>query len=1460
VSVPGVDERRVVQLVAHGRGLGGVARLGSGYLVGRGLVLTAAHVVQGAESITVRRVLGPGRLAEAGAQLVWADTGGVSDLAVLRVTAAGRRGAGFPEDLPPVGFGRVAGTVACEAVGFPLFKLRSTAPGSTPVVRAVYRDTHHARGMTTPLSNQYDGTLEITVDPPREDPDPMSSPWEGMSGAAVFADGLLVGVVCEHYRREGGHRITARRVESCYGLEAAALAALRAVIPLPRPGELVPVGVSSGGPALWRACPYLGLVPYRTQDAQVFYGRTEMTERLHRRIVIDHRAGSGLLVVSGPSGAGKSSLLNAGLVPALGKGAVLEQTATWPWVVMTPTWAPLRALAVALAEVTEYPVRALYDSLALDPRRVGRLVAEALARRADAQRGALEPERRPRLVLVVDQFEELFTRVPGDPEGRGEREAFIAALHALSTPLPEHPGVGAGVVVAAVRGDFVDRLLEFEPLAAAYEAGPFAVGPMTRAELRSAVTGPASEAGLTVEPELVETLVREAREQPDTLALAAGILPLVSQVMARVWEQCDGGPLTMRGYQRAGGLAQAVNRDATEAYRGLDEDSQRIARAVFLRLTLMAGEGPVTRRRARREELYRAVDGTHAAVDHLLEAFAARRLVVLQDDHVEIAHEALIQAWDTLQGWLDEDRGDHVVYARVAVDAESWLEHDENPDFLYQTARLGEIAEVQARWAADPGRYSSPSEPVTRFLAAGTAAETARRAAEKATVSRLRRRLIGVAVFALLTIFAAAGAGIAAGYARHDASILQQDSITALAGQFAAQALTLDTTEPYAARQLAAAMWEIAPNSTETELSTATLLTEQPNTLFTPDTAILSFAFNPAGTVLATAGQDGAVRLWNPTTEQQIGTTIDADSDSVYGVAFNPAGTVLATAGEDGAVRLWNPTTEQQIGTTIDADSDSVYGVAFNPAGTILATAGEDGSVRLWDPTTHQQIGTTVDAGSDSVYGVAFNPAGTILATADGNGSVRLWDPTTDQPIGTTIDADSDSVYGVAFNPAGTVLATAGEDGSVRLWDPTTHQQIGTTVDAGSDSVYGVAFNPAGTILATAGQDGSVRLWDPTTHQQIGTTIDADSHSVNGVAFNPAGTILATADGNGSARLWDPTTDQPIGTTIDADSHSVNGVAFNPAGTVLATAGQDGSVRLWNPTTDQQIGTTINADSYPASGVAFNPAGTILATEGEDGSVRLWDPTTDQPIGTTIDADSDSFNGVAFNPAGTKLATAGEDGSARLWNTTTDQPIGTTISTGSDSVNGVAFNPAGTVLATADGNGSVRLWDPATDQPIGTTINADSDSVNGVAFNPAGTVLATAGQDGAVRLWNTATDQQIGTTISTGNYPVNDVAFNPAGTILATAGGNGSVRLWNPTTDQQIGTTISTGNYPVNGVAFNPAGTILATADSDGSVTLTNMSWETNAGQLLCQSVGLPSKAFWSSYVRTALTEPRKCS
>ncbi len=316
-----------------------------------------------------------------------------------------------------------------------------------------------------------------------------------------------------------------------------------------------------GGPGAvvrWEGCPYRGLLPFSEADAEIFYGRERLTTDL-AVVAAEQASRGGLVVVSGASGAGKSSLLRAGLLPALARGLQVQGSARWPRLVMTPAKEPLTELATQLGALSGVDVRTLRDTITEDPGQ-----AHAAARQAALASAARYPGLTaagcPRLVLIVDQFEQVFT-LSSDPDPDVGTQRFLTALHAMTG----NPGGADGppaLVVLAVRGDFLDRCSVFTELAAAVRGNQlFMVEPMTDSELRLAITGPADAAGLYLEPALAETVLGDLRSAGT--GNAAGLLPLLSQAMLLTWENREGDRLALHGYGQSGGISARLGTTRT---------------------------------------------------------------------------------------------------------------------------------------------------------------------------------------------------------------------------------------------------------------------------------------------------------------------------------------------------------------------------------------------------------------------------------------------------------------------------------------------------------------------------------------------------------------------------------------------------------------------------------------------------------------------------------------------------------------------------------------------------------------------------------------------------------------------------------------------------------------------------------------------------------------------------------
>ena len=843
------------------------------------------------------------------------------------------------------------------------------------------------------------------------------------------------------------------------------------------PAGLRADGHRAGGEAAVNS-PYRGLSAFEEQDAAWFFGReaatTEVVERLSRQL-----EGAGLLVVSGVSGAGKSSLLKAGVLPRI-RGAGLPSApgaVSWPCLVFTPTRAPLDELALRVAVLAGADAAAVRRGIATDPDGFALTARQAAlslppGQAGDSTRRAGERDQRGqqhRLLLVVDQFEELFTQC-ADERQRG---AFITALCAAASSGHGPDKVPAALVVLGVRADFEGRCADYPQLADAVQHR-YLVTSMTGRQLRMAITEPARKAGSQVDDDLAEVLLAEVRGgQPGTSG--AGMLPLLSHALDQSWRSRAGQALTLADYERTGGIDGAVAASAQRAYDALTPAQQDAARQVFLRLTATSPDGIDTAGRARRAEL---TDGKSPAeaqdVEAVLEAFAAERLLTLAAGTVEISHEALLTAWPLLRDtWLADTHADRIVRTRLHHTAAEWAHHAHDPSYLYSGSLLQAATDIAARAGADPGRHPPLTHTETDFL----------QASGRAHRHRVRRRRGLIALLTALVLGFAAATVVAI----HASQQVARQRNIAISGLLISQSQQLRNANPALSRLLSVAAWRINPSSAARYAMLAAAAWRPGMAVLTSHGgAVDSVAFSHDGKTLATGNADGTVRLWDVATHRQIA-ALTGPVGAVNSVAFSPDGATLATGNGDGTVRWWDVASHRQVHSPLTSHDGPVLGVAFSPDGATLATRNHDGTVWLWDLTNcgcggWPPTGAPLARNTSPATSVAFSPDGTTLATGNADGTVWLDAANCgcggSPPTGAPLARDTSPATSVAFSPDSRTLATGNDDGTVRLWDLATRRPIGAPLTGHTGPVTSVAFSPDGTTLATGSADHTVRLWD----------------------------------------------------------------------------------------------------------------------------------------------------------------------------------------------------------------------------------------------------------------------------------------------------------------------------------------------------------------------------------------------
>ncbi|MBF8283025.1 MAG: hypothetical protein HW378_1940 [Anaerolineales bacterium] len=1182
--------------------------------------------------------------------------------------------------------------------------------------------------------------------------------------------------------------------------------------------------------------PFKGLQHFDEADADLFFGREALVAKLLER-VLNFSPAPRFLGIVGASGSGKSSIARAGLVPALRWS---QASAHWHIHLLTPTARPLQALAARLTQDAASVTAAatLADDLARDPRslhlHVGRLLSMSAgksARRGDRSSShTRSPD--PQLLLVVDQFEELFTLCRDD----AERRAFIGNLITAAF----EPN-GPTFVVLTLRADFYAHCAPYAALRDALAAQQEYIGPMSADELRRAIEEPAKRASWELEPGLVEVLLKDVGAD-GAHAPEPGALPLLSHALLETWQRRRGRTLTVSGYLASGEVRGAIAETAEAVFQDeLDAHQQVIARNIFLRLTELgdADGAAETRRRATFEELIPQPDDA-PAVRAVLTRLADARLIITDEGVAEVAHEALIREWPTLRGWLEENREGLRLHRHLTLAAEGWVRHGRDPGELYRGARLAQALEWAAAHPAELNRLEREFLEASQALveqeaaereaqrqreleAAQRLAETQMRAAEQ-----LRRRALTLAAAFILAL-AMAGAALFFGeQARQTAVTAQTDRRIASARELAAAALNNLPVDPERSILLAlqavsttrAVDGTVLPEA-EGALHSSIVASPIRLTLTGHATRVLSAAFSPDGKRLATIGDNGTTIVWDSMTGEELlrlpGTTAQSDVVTGQRIIYSPDGKFLAACDND-QVKVYDPLSGELI-KTLAGQPGEVTAVAFSRDGTHIASGDRNGTVIVWATATGDSL-LELAGHTDAVEGLTFSPDGKWLVTASDDATIKIWDAAAGDLLRDYSDFTG-LVSSVAFSPDGTRFAFTTVDGS-HVWqiDFNTVEGVTTIMNQEIFTIPGGAsvFSPDGTRLAGVSAStigNAVKLWDAANGREL-LTLSGHTGWVMGIAFSPDGKRLASTSLDGTVKVWSLTPGQETATVSGPGAGYGTRVAYNPNGQEFATNGGDGTATLWIAETGEPR-LTLAGHDLEVLNLAFSSDGNRLATGSLDTTAIVWDTATGQKL-LTIPGHEFGVRDIAFSPDGRLIATGGFDGTARVWDTATGT-VNYQITDHDGLVLGVSFSPDGTHLATSSTDTTAKIRDAKTGNWL-LVLTGHSAGLPDIAYSPDGLKLATGSTDGTAIIWDAATGSKL-VTLTGHSSGIQSVAFNSKGTLLATGSEDNTAKVWDVATGEEILTLPGSGGG-VKGVAFSPAygGAYLAVASADGVVRL----------------------------------------
>lgn len=1217
--------------------------------------------------------------------------------------------------------------------------------------------------------------------------------------------------------------------------------------------------------------PFKGLRPFGEADAASFFGRDTLIQDLLERLNQETELARFLAVV-GPSGSGKSSVVKAGLIPALRQGG-LPGSEKWFIVEMMPGNHPLEELEAALLRVAVNPPASLLTQLQENDRgllRAARLILPT---------GEDDAE----LVLVIDQFEELFTQC----EDETTRTHFLNSL--VTATLDPHSQLW---VIITLRADFTDRPLQYVDFGELVRRRTEFVLPLTPDELEEAITQPSRQVGLSLEPGLPAAIIRDLGDQP-------GMLPLLQYALTELFERRVGNALTLGTYQSSGGIKGALASRADELYQSLGKNGQRTARRLFLRLVAV-GEGVEdTRRRVLRSELEdiegsedqpgRVFQNPKSKIQNVIDSFGRYRLLTFDHDPVtrgptvEVAHEALIREWSRLRQWLDEDREFLFWQQRLRAGLHQWQTSEYDEGALLRGAPLAEAENwlnqrridlneaerefIQAGLALRERQAGEQEARRRRELevAQELAHSEKQRAEEQAqAAASLRRRavwLTGVGLVAVLLAMAAGGFGWQSSQnaeqailAEQTAEARRQQAETAQAEAVAAQQETAREARRARASQLAAQARLVLENDEDPSGTLPLLLARE--------------------AILTTLTEDG---YFTPEADAALRQVVDSvpvllqtfsgHTDRVVTADFSPDGKTLATGSADQTIRLWDVTTGQEL-HQLQGHTRVVWSLDFSPDGQQLVSAGFDNTVRLWDVATGAEI-RRFEGHTGIVYWAMFSPDGKTIATSGGrisgsanpslgrppkfDDTIRLWDVASGKEIeriAASIPRNTISTHILgsgfsAYSPDGNTLITPGEDLTARLWDVATGEEI-RRFEGHTGIVSGAIFSPEGKTIATASDDHTIRLWDVATGVEI-QQFEGDMGPVTAANFSPDGQTIVvssfdptTERFDGIVRLWDVATGAEI-YRLAGSTAGVTFATFSPDGRSIITTSEspDNTVRLWAATPKGER-RRLEGHRSEVRSVAVSPDGRIIGTGGDDNRVRLWDAATGEEL-IRLEGHRGRVNAIAFSPDGHMLASAGFDKTIRLWDLETKQEI-KRFEGHTGTIESLAFSPDGQSIATAAEDKTARLWDVATGEEI-RRFEGHTAGVNAVAFRSDNQIIATGGADKTIRLWDVKTGEEI-RRLKGHTSIVRSVDFSPDGQTLVSAGTTDTiVRLWDVDLGREIG-QFEGHKSRVNVAVFSPNGQTAVSAGKDGSVLV----WDVDSRSVIRRLEGHTSYVFAAAF------------
>jgi WD40 repeat protein len=831
-------------------------------------------------------------------------------------------------------------------------------------------------------------------------------------------------------------------------------------------GQIILTGEQS---VISSICPYRGLTyfDFNEEDPKYFYGRTALTNQLLEKV-----RSSNFLAVLGASGSGKSSVVRAGLLYQLYLGKAIPGSDRWQ---IYPPFAP-----------GEYPLRSLEQTIGVKANQLAAFVK------------AIPAER---VVLVIDQFEEIFTECREEKE----RQQFIRCLMSLVERQEEATHQSKIAVVLVMRSDFQGKCDQYAKFASLIDQNLVRVTQMSREELKEAITKPAQQVGLEIDRELVTQMIADVEGSP-------GDLPLLQYTLTELWQHKTLNRLVLSDYTRLGGVKQALGKRANEVYQSFSKQEQLVAKRIFLELTRLGEEAEDTRKQVRQQDLVNSQQ-SETLVNQVVQRLANANLVVTGEQEldgkrvavVNIAHEALIRNWQQLRNWLKENRETLLRKQDIEDAAKEWRDKGKLKDsaYLLQGRRLAEAENFQQSYA-------------NKVPLSVVAQEFVQESVKEKKNSRIRTS--GIVATIILVLSGATGF-----------ALIENNNNRIRAGTAYSQELLVSGKELEAlvasikvGRQLKQPLrgFGVKADTRITAITTLQQLVYKLTKRQQLTTLGSQARFSHDGQIIATANsyksinKDKTIQLWNRNGE--LIKTLEGHNDNVNNIRFIPDGKVILSSSCDGVIKLWTlegtlirTLNESPQSNSVVSSIECASATSFSSDGKTLAVATNDGTVKVISLDGNYMHTLSIEGKKDFAdevhrYGVSISPDGQLIAVANWDNTITLWNRNGKKLK--TFTGHTNEVSSLAFSPDGKTIVSGSYDTNVKLWNINGNPM--GTLKGHTNWINSVAFSPNGEMLASASDDKTVKIWS--LNGTLITTLQGHNYQVLDVSFSPDSKVLAS--------------------------------------------------------------------------------------------------------------------------------------------------------------------------------------------------------------------------------------------------------------------------------------------------------------------------------------------------------------